>query len=76
MHLVYEIMQKLCDANLYFSLSTNRNEVITINVVAPGKRLEIDVFSDEKIDIAMFKGDEVISTEKNFIDTFINGYRE
>lgn len=72
MHFLYHVLTKVREKKLYFSLSSNRENVITINVVVPGQRIEIDVFSNEDVDVAVFKGDEVVSTDKSFIDSLLN----
>ena len=76
MHLVYEIISKIRRENLHFSLSTNREEVITVSIVVPGERVEIDVFSDGNADIGVFKGEEVTFTDKKMIDVLIDSYKE
>ena len=75
-HLLYRTMDKLKKAKLHFSLSTHRDDVVTISVVVPGERIEVDVFGDERVDIARFRGSELESTDPDFIDQIIASFRD
>ena len=76
MHLLYRTIDKLKKAKLHFSLSTHRGDVITISIVVPGERIEVDVFDDERVDIARFQGSELGSTDPGLIDQIIASFRD
>lgn len=75
-HLLYRTMDKLKKAKLHFSLSTHRDDVITISIAVPGERIEVDVFGDERVDIARFQGSELGSTDPDLIDQIIASFRD
>ena len=76
MHLLYRTMAKLKKAMLHFSLSSQRDDVITISIVVPGERIEVDVFDDERVDVARFQGSELESTDPDLIDQIIASFRD
>ena len=57
-HILYEILEKLDSANLFYTLGRYRDDVITIHVTVVGARLEIDVESNGAISTSRFIGDE------------------
>ena len=76
MHLLYRTMDKLKEAKIHFSLGTHRDHVITISIALPGERIEVDVFDDERVDIARFRGSELESTDPDLIDEIIASFKD
>ena len=58
MHNLYEILQELDLANIHYHLGRYRDDVVTIHVTVPGKRIEVDVESDGSVSTASFSGHE------------------
>lgn len=74
MHILYKTIEKLNKNKIHFILSNNRENIVTLSVAVPGQRIEIDVHSDENVDIAVFKGNELASTNISHVDFIINSF--
>ena len=76
MHLLYATIRRLKEAKLYFSLDTYRGDAVTISVTVPGERIEIEIFADESVEIARFRGSELDSTDPSLIDEIIETFKD
>ena len=58
MHNLYAILQELDLAKIHYRLDRYGEDVITIHVIVPGRRIEIDVESNGEVSTASFYGNE------------------
>lgn len=66
------LLQQLEKAHIHYSLTSNREEAITIEVAVPGQRWEIDCFADGTIEVEIFKSDGTICDESAIKELFRN----
>lgn len=57
---VLELLGRLEAAKIHFTLARHQEDAITIEVVVPGQRWEIDCYGNGKMDIEIFKSDGAI----------------
>jgi hypothetical protein len=57
---VFDVAQMLDAARLHYFLERTRPDTIRFSIALVGERVEIDVFDDNHIEIARFRGDESI----------------
>jgi len=60
---LFELLRELAAAHIWFSLANTREGAVTILVVVPGERWEIDVFEDGEVDFEVFQSDGTIYDE-------------
>lgn len=70
-HPLYDLLDKLDDAKIHYSLSRHRSGTVLVSVTVVGQRLEIDVFSDGHIEVSRFIGQEDIEGGAELIDSII-----
>ena len=75
-HPMYELLKKLEDAHIYFTLGRSRPDTIRVNLTIVGERKEIDVFDDGHMEVSRFFGDESIVGEKELVDKIIEENRD
>ena len=73
-HTLYNLVRRLEDANIFFTLGRNRPDTILVSITVPGERIEIDVFDDGHMEVSRFKGNESIVGEENLVEEIINEY--
>jgi hypothetical protein len=56
----FDTIKTLENARLHFFIERHRPDSVLITVTLVGERMEIDVFEDDHIEIARFRGDESI----------------
>ncbi len=76
MHNLYRILQDLDSSNIHYYLGRHRDDVVTIHVTVPGKRIEIDVESDGAIDTASFFGNENLESGLAVVQQIIAEYSD
>jgi len=54
---VLSLLKRLQGARIYYTLAHNQEDAITIQVVVPGQRWEIDCYVDGAIEVEIFKSD-------------------
>lgn len=67
-HPLYQILNELDRANIYYQLQRTREDSIMICVVIIGARIEIEVFNNGNIESSLFKGDESIVSGMDFVN--------
>ena len=70
-HPLYEILEELDSAKIYYQLERTRDNSVMICVTIVGARLEIEVFNDGTIETSEFKGDESLISGKEFVNKMI-----
>jgi hypothetical protein len=64
---VFETIRLLEAANLHFFIERTRSDSIQLTVTLVGERLEIDIFEDDHLEIARFRGDESVEGGKELL---------
>ncbi len=59
-HLVFRLLDQFEKAKIFYTLNRVREDTIMIEVCVPGRRYEIEVFSDESVEVEVFKSDGTI----------------
>jgi hypothetical protein len=59
---LFDTIRMLEAARLHFTIERTRPDTIRLNVTLVGLRLEIDVFEDDHIEFAQFRGNERVET--------------
>ena len=72
---LFELVRKLEDAKIFFTLRRNRTDGISIEAVVPGQRWEIDVLEDGDVAFEVFRSDGSILDEAK-LEEFIEQWRE
>jgi len=75
-HPLYEILEELDNAKIYYQLERTRDNSVMICVTIPGSRLEIEVFNDGKIETSEFRGDESLISGREFVKKIIDANRD
>jgi hypothetical protein len=70
-HPLYELLQKLDDARIHYTLSCQRPGSVLVSVTVVGQRVEIDVFSDGHMEVSRFIGHEDVEGGAELIDSII-----
>ncbi len=63
-HLIYRLLEQFDRSKIYYTLRRVRENTIMIEAVVPGRRYEIEVFSDETIEVEVFKSDGSIGGQE------------
>lgn len=63
-------LKKLEKTKIHFSLSYNRDEAVTVEIVVPGQRWEVEFFEKGEVEIEKFKSDGTIFNESALKDLF------
>lgn len=75
-HPIYELLKKLEDAHIFFTLGRSRPDTIRVTLTLVGERTEIDVFDDGHMEVSRFFGDESIIGENELVDKIIEENRD
>ena len=70
-HKLYEILESLDSAHIFYTLGRHRDNVITIHVTVVGARYEIEVESNGTVNTSMFKGNEDLVEGMELVDKII-----
>jgi hypothetical protein len=70
-HPLFELLERLDKAKLYYILSRNRDDAISVRVSFVGERVEVDVFKDGHMEVTRFLGTEDVSGGEEVIDKLI-----
>ncbi len=65
-----QLLERLDRAHIYFTLAHNQEDAVSVQVVVPGERWEIDCYPDGTIDVEVFKSDGKILNETIVEDLF------
>ena len=75
-HPLYELIKKLEDAHIFFTLGRARPDTILVTLTIVGERTEIDVFDDGHMEVSRFFGDENIVGEDELVNKIIEENRD
>jgi hypothetical protein len=67
---LYELIDRLRQAKIHYSIRDDRESAVSIDVVVPGERWEIDLLADGTLEIEVFKSDGAIHGEAKLTDLF------
>ena len=67
---VYALLQQLEAAKIHYTLARVRDDTIMVEVSVPGRRYEIEVFSDGSVEVEIFVSDGHIGGEELLTDLF------
>lgn len=70
-HSLYDLLDKLDEAKIHYSLSRHRTGSVLVSVTVVGQRIEIDVFGDGHLEVSRFVGHEDIEGGAELIDAII-----
>ncbi|MBB5456418.1 hypothetical protein OKW30_002978 [Paraburkholderia sp. Clong3] len=70
-HPLYDLLDKLDDAKIHYSLSRQRLGSVLLSITVVGQRVEIDVFGDGHMEVSRFIGHEDIEGGAELIDSII-----
>ncbi len=70
-HPLYVLLFDLDQKNISYSLSRDQPDSISVAVCFVGSRLEIGVFDDGHMEVAIFEGTEAIVGGREIIDKFL-----
>jgi hypothetical protein len=74
-HPLYDLLLRLEDANIPFTLSRNRSDSSLVTLTLVGERVEIDVFEDGHMEVSRFKGSEDVVGGAELVEKLIAGGR-
>ncbi len=74
-HPLYDLLLRLEDAKIPFTLSRNRSDSLLVTLTLVGERVEIDVFEDGHMEVSRFKGSEDVVGGVELVETLIAGSR-
>jgi hypothetical protein len=74
-HLIYRLLEQLDKAKIYYTLRPVREGTIMVEAVVPGRRYEIEVFTDETVEVEVFESDGNIGGQE-LIDELLAKYSE
>lgn len=58
MNPLFDLLGKLDDAKIHYTLSRHRSDTVLVSVAVVGMRIEIDVFRDGHLEVCVFSGSE------------------
>jgi hypothetical protein len=74
-HPLYDLLPRLEDAKISFTLSRNRSDSLLVTLTLVGERVEIDVFEDGHMEVSRFKGSEDVVGGVELVEKLIAGSR-
>jgi hypothetical protein len=74
-HPLYDLLLRLEDAKIPFTLSRNRSDSLLVTLTLVGERVEIDVFEDGHMEVSRFKGSEDVVGGVELVEKLIAGSR-
>jgi hypothetical protein len=74
-HPLYDLLLRLEDAKIPFTLSRNRSDSLLVTLTLVGERVEIDVFEDGHMEVSRFKGREDVVGGAELVEKLIAGSR-
>ncbi|HEX4264997.1 MAG TPA: hypothetical protein VH597_11705 [Verrucomicrobiae bacterium] len=75
-HPLYELLRRLENAKIHFTLSRNRSDTILVTLTVVGERLEVDVFDDGSMEVSRFLGSENVVGGAELVDRLIDENRD
>jgi hypothetical protein len=74
-HPLYDLLLRLEDAKIPFTLSRNRSDSLLVTLTLVGERVEIDIFEDGHMEVSRFKGSEDVVGNAELVEKLIAGSR-
>ena len=74
-HRLYTLLQQLDRARIHYSLTRVRDDTVMIQAVVPGRRYEIEVFSDGSVEVEIF-GTTVDLRGEEAVDELLANYSD
>ncbi len=66
----HDLIKRLEDAKIHFTLTTVREAAIMFIIAVPGERWEVEVYSDGHFDIEVFKSTGGVVGEEKLAELF------
>jgi hypothetical protein len=70
-HPLFELLQHLDEAHIYYALSRHREDTILVSITLVGERVEIDVFDDGHMEASRFMGTEEVLGGQEYVNQLI-----
>jgi len=67
---LYDLLDRLRRAKIHHRIRDDREDAVSIDVVVPGERWEIDLLADGTVDIEVFRSDGAIQGEAKLNELF------
>ena len=71
-HPLYQLLQRLEDAKIHFTLSRNREDTVLVTLTLVGERVEVDIFEDGHMEVSRFPGSEDIVGGAELVERLID----
>lgn len=73
---LFDLLEKLDDAKIHYTLSRNRPDTVLVSATVVGMRIEIDVFRDGHSEVCIFSGSEGEADGLDLLDEIIRNNRD
>jgi hypothetical protein len=70
-----DLLGRLENAKIHFTLARNREDAITVEVAVPGQRWEIDCYGNGEMDVEVFKSDGAIR-DASAVDALLHDFSD
>jgi hypothetical protein len=74
-HRLYTLLQQLDEAGIHYTLARVRDDTVMILATVPGRRYEIEVFSDGTLEVEVFGGTGNIKGQEA-VDELLENYSD
>jgi hypothetical protein len=75
-HPLYQLLQRLEDGKIHFTLSRNREDTMLVTLTLVGERVEVDVFENGHMEVSRFPGSEDIVGGAELVERLIDENRD
>jgi hypothetical protein len=73
---LFDLLEKLDNAKIHYTLSRNRPDTVLVSMTVVGMRIEIDVFRDGHSEVCIFSGSEGEAGGLDLLDEIIRNNRD
>ena len=70
-HPLFDLLRRLDEARIHYTLSSHREDSVSVNVTFVGERVEVDVFEDGHVEVSRFLGTEDVLGGQELIHDLI-----
>ena len=67
-HRLYSLLRQLDQAKIHYTLDRVRDDTVMIHATVPGRRYEIEVFSDGSVEVEVFGVEGAVGSESVLAD--------
>lgn len=67
---LYTLLDRLRQAKIHYRVRNDREGAVSVDVVVPGERWEIDVLADGSVEVEVFKSDGSLFDQAKLNDLF------